>query len=64
MFLQENLRAVVQEIISDSTGKNALEYINSRSDLLRSVARLVGKNIKNFNMPTDRDDILYIRIYI
>ena len=50
-FLQENLRAVVEEIISDSTGQSALKYINSRSDLLRNVARLVRKNINNFNVP-------------
>ena len=50
-FLQENLRAVVEEIISDSTGQSALKYINSRSDLLRNVARLVRKNINDFNVP-------------
>ena len=47
----KTLCAVVQEIISDSTGKNALKYIYSRSDLLRNVARLVRKNINNFNVP-------------
>ena len=46
-----NLRAVVDEIILDSTGKNALKYINSKSDLLRNVARLVRKNINSFNEP-------------
>ena len=50
-FLQENLRAAVEEIISDSTGQSALKYIYSRSDLLRNVARLVRKNINNFNVP-------------
>ena len=47
----KNLHAVVQEIILDSTGRKALKYINSRSDLLQNVARLVRKNINNFNVP-------------
>ena len=43
----KTLGAVVQEIISDSTGRNALKYINSKSDLLRNVAKLAN----NFNVP-------------